>query len=357
LPGTASGRAPRGGRLAQRADAGRRPAAPGGMPEQRRDKRGLGEKDLSPKPAGRTPADRGQDGPRGRSAATTTFLKGTGAGIPASRRVTDQRRGSASAGRVGSRSILTVCVGRRPRAGWKLHKGARFGPTKRSKEGLSRGPRTLKPLPRRPGHRGDRRGPARRPGRRRRRPAGPVRRLGSVTAGRVRPVGLAASPAASSAPPDGPAGRRQEASVGRAGGPGAGGGPIGRAGRSASGRTGPAVGVAGEVPGRGPDARGTAARGPVRRPAGWRQEAPSGGRAVRPGAAGRVGGVGTGRVRRVGRGNAGRLRGVSGVGDGRWGRHSGRCIFEISAGAICPPPSRIHHGAGSEARPVRGLGP
>src|SRR5690348_2704227 len=82
------GRAPRGGRLAQRADAGGRPAARGGTREQRRDKGGLGEKDLPPKPAGTLPADRGQDGPRGRSAATTTLLKGTGAGIPASGRVT-----------------------------------------------------------------------------------------------------------------------------------------------------------------------------------------------------------------------------------------------------------------------------
>src|SRR5262249_4004035 len=91
-------------------------------------------------------------------AATTTLLKGTGPGIPASGRVTDQRRGSASAGLVGSgRSLLTVCVGRRHRAGWKLCKGARFGPKKRTKEVLSRGPRVLKPMPRRPDHRSDRR--------------------------------------------------------------------------------------------------------------------------------------------------------------------------------------------------------
>src|SRR5262249_8267279 len=96
------------------------------------------------------------------------------------------------------------------------------------------------------------------------------------------------SPATASAPPEGPAERRHEAPAGGgaggtdgagpggAGGRGAGGGPIGRDGPRRFGGlgterdgsvqpVGPAA-VAGTV-GRGPDARGTAARGPVRRPA------------------------------------------------------------------------------------------
>ena len=149
-------------------EGGQRPGAAiagrdSGTPEQRRDKGGSpGGKRPFPPAAGRHNAGRTVQDAAG--AQRPPLFRSGRRGIPASGRATDPRCGSASAGLVGShRSLLTVCAGRRHPAGWRCFKGAYAGPEKWPKGVLSCGPRASKAMPRRHGHGGDRRRPARRP--------------------------------------------------------------------------------------------------------------------------------------------------------------------------------------------------